>query len=266
VLPGGACDLLNFIAIEPIVDGRRGYSEMERSRLDNLPGKRLWVAEPEPGDGPDLGGPAGRLTRDNAGVENLSVEVRIEPFDNDARVRLTIDQRSDRPDEIELTIRAEPGSAPMTFCILTATMGNKARARRLWLRDRVVSGLDLYPDYRESAFTDHRVFGRDQLYRDAAGDLVAAITTDERDPASVVPFPGRPHWTYGGFPVVQYWRKPAGGGDDDVQVAVNGRYTYWRSQQPIPGGIAFENFELRERFHDGQRFRFGIVPAFGPRT
>ena len=32
------------------------------------------------------------------------------------------------------------------------------------------------------------------------------------------------------------------------------------SRRPIPGGIAFENFELRERFYDGQRFVFGITP------
>ena len=42
-------------------------------------------------------------------------------------------------------------------------------------------------------------------------------------------------------------------------MAVNGRFTYWLSRQPIPGGIAFENFEMRERFHDGQRFVFGIT-------
>ena len=37
------------------------------------------------------------------------------------------------------------------------------------------------------------------------------------------------------------------------------RVRYWRSRHPIPGGIAFENFELRERFHDGQRSVFGIT-------
>ena len=46
---------------------------------------------------------------------------------------------------------------------------------------------------------------------------------------------------------------------DDLHVAVNGRYTYWLSRQPIPGGVAFENFELREGFYDGQKFIFGIT-------
>ncbi len=264
VLPGGDYDLLNFIAVEPVVAGRKGFSEMESSRLDGLPGKRFWVAEECTAVGGTTTSPAGRLVQDASGVETLSVEVGIEPFDNGARVRLTIAQRSDRPDEIELTIHAQPDSAPMTECVLTATMGNKARARLLWLRDRSVSSLDLYPAYRESAFAEHRVFARDHLYCNAAGDLLAAITTDEANPSSVVPFPERPHWYYGGFPVAQYWRKPAGAWRDDLRVAVNGRYTYWRSQQPIPGGVSFENFELRERFHDGQRFHFGIVPAPRP--
>jgi hypothetical protein len=30
-------------------------------------------------------------------------------------------------------------------------------------------------------------------------------------------------------------------------------------QQPIPGGISFENFELREPFRDGQTSVFGIT-------
>jgi hypothetical protein len=31
------------------------------------------------------------------------------------------------------------------------------------------------------------------------------------------------------------------------------------SRQPIPGGIAFENFEMRERFAPDQRIVFGIT-------
>jgi hypothetical protein len=151
----------------------------------------------------------------------------------------------------------------MTYCILTATMGNKARARRLWLKDRAVSSLELYPDYRQAAFTDHCFFPLNQLYRNAAGDVLAAITTDEEEPSSVEPFPRRTHWYYGGFPVTQYWKKPAGSWREDLHVAVNGRYTYWMSQQPIPGGTSFENFEFRERFYEGQRFHFGITADAG---
>jgi hypothetical protein len=34
--------VINFIAIEPIIDGKRGYSELERSATDGQPGKMNW--------------------------------------------------------------------------------------------------------------------------------------------------------------------------------------------------------------------------------
>jgi hypothetical protein len=259
-LTNGGYDLINFIAIEPVVNGRRGFSELERSQLDSVPGKRLSA-----GDDPHAPADsatnqyAGRLDRLAAGVESLIVRVGVERFLNGAHVTLSIAQRSDAPDEIELAIHAEPDSAPMDYCILTATMGNKARARWLWLKDGTASSLKLYPDYRAPDFAPHRIFALDRLHRTATGDLLAAITTDEADPAAVEPFPGRTHWRYAGAPVTQYWRKPAGAWLDDLHVAVNARYTYWLSRQPIPGGVAFENFELRERFHEGQRFIFGVT-------
>lgn len=36
---------------------------------------------------------------------------------------------------------------------------------------------------------------------------------------------------------------------------------YWVSQSLIPGGIAFENFELVEPFRDGTTFWFGVIPG-----
>ncbi len=258
-LTNGGYDLINFIAIEPVVRGHRGFSELESSTLDGVPGKRLWALHSTSASPADTNLPPGDLARPVAGVETLTVRVGVERFDNGAHVALTLSQRSDAPDELELVVRAEPDSAPLEYCILTATMGNKARTRLLWLKDEVVSSLNLYPDYRGFDFAPHRFFGLDRLTRTAGGDVLVAITTDEADPASVEPFPGRAHWRYAGVPVTQYWRKPAGAWREDLQVAVNGRYTYWRSQQPIPGGIAFENFELRERFYEGQRFVFGIT-------
>jgi hypothetical protein len=41
---------------------------------------------------------------------------------------------------------------------------------------------------------------------------------------------------------------------------VNGRYSYWASSSPIPGGISFENFELKSPFKNGERFIFGVTP------
>ena len=259
VLTNGGYDLLNFIAVEPVVRGQRAYSELEPSQLDGVSGKRLEVNEANTSSGRVTTVLAGRLTRLDTGAERLTVEVAVERFENGAHVRLTLSQVSDAPDELELTVNPEPDSAPIEYCILSATMGNKARARRLWLKAGPVSSLDLYQDYKESGFTPHRVFPLERLRQTSAGDILAAITTDEVDPATVDPHPAASHWRYGGFPVTQYWRKPAGTWRDDLQVAVNGRFTYWMSRHPIPGGVAFENFEMRERFHPGQRFVFGIT-------
>jgi hypothetical protein len=259
VLANGEYDLINFIAIEPFVGSRKGFSDLERSTLDGVAGKRLWAIHPDTPEQPDNRLVAGQITQLESGVQSLTVRVGVERFENGAHVTLIVTQRSDSPDELELAIHAQPDSSPIDYCILTATMGNKARARQLWLKDEVASSLKLYPNYRQADFAPHRFFALERLQRTAGGDVLVAITTDEANPAAVEPFPGRPHWRYPGFPVTQYWRKPAGTWRDDLHVAVNGRYTYWLSRQPIPGGIAFENFELRERFHEGQRFVFGIT-------
>ncbi len=265
ILPDGGYALVNFIAIEPIVRGSRGYSELEMSALDQTRGKRLWAV----GDSvtqvtnqPPL--VPGRLWRPSSGVEQLDVTVRVEPFDNGARVRLVISQRSDAPDQVQLAVHAEPDSAPLDYCILTATMGNLARTRLLWLKDEVASSLQLYPDHKGEGFAPHRVYALEHLARTASGDVLVAVTTDEDNPAAVYPFPGRQAWHYGGCKVTQYWKKPRETVGKDLSAAVNARYTYWQTRQPIPGGVAFENFELRERFHEGQAFIFGITRQTPP--
>jgi hypothetical protein len=259
VLPGGKYDLINFIAIEPIVAGRRGFSEMERSRLDGVQGKRIWTAASPtaPGDFAKL--EPGKITRLAGGVEQLELTLRVEKFDNGAHVYLVIRQRSDLPDEIEMTIHKEPDGKTPQYVMLSATMGNKARARLLWLADGPRSARQLYPDFSGDGFAATTVFGLRHIHRANDGDALVAITTDEADPVKVK-LAGMDGWYYGGRKVTQYWRKAKGTYGDDLQAAVNARCYYWASQLPIPGGPAFENFEIRERFHDGQRMRFGITP------
>jgi hypothetical protein len=183
----------------------------------------------------------------------------VEKFDNGAHVRLIVHQRNTRPDEIELSIFREPDSAPLDYCILTATMGNMARTRQLWLKDEVVNSLELYRGYQKTDFAPHKEYPLSRLHQTASGAVLVAVANDEENPAARYPFPGSELWHYAGFKVTQYWTKPAGAFRDDLQVAVNGRYTYWRSTTPIPGGVAFENFEMRERFYHGQHFTFGIT-------
>jgi hypothetical protein len=257
ILPEGRYDLVNFIAIEPIVHGRRGFSELERSQLDGVPGKRIWAE--------NAGGVlttnlvSDQLRKPPPGSEHLEVSFRVEPFENGAHVRMVVRQRSTRPDEIELSVFQESDSAPLEYCILTATMGNMARTRQLWLADKVVSSLQLYHDYKDTGFAAHQQYPLSRLHRTADGGVVVAVTNDEQNPATVHPFAGSELWHYAGGKVTQYWAKAAGAFQDDLVAIVNGRYTYWRSAQPIPGGVAFENFELRERFHEGQKSIFGIT-------
>ena len=257
VLPGKRYDLINFIAIEPIAGGRRGFSELERSQLDGVAGKRIWAENSAGASHTNL--VAGQLRKGVRGQDELEVTLQVEKFENGAHVRLVVCQRSDRPDEIQLSVCQEPDSAPLEYCILTATTGNMARTRELWLKGEVVSSLKLYPDYRGKDFAPHREYSLSRLHRTAAGGVLVAATNDEPDPASVYPFPNSELWHYAGDKITQYWAKEAGTFRDDLQVVVNGRYTYWRSSRPIPGGIAFENFELRERFYDGQTSIFGIT-------
>jgi hypothetical protein len=258
VLPRGKYDLINFIAIEPIVAGRRGFSEMERSRLDHEQGKRMWTAA-------DSGTPVdvvkmepGKITRLASGAEQSELTLRCEKFDNGAHVYLVITQRSDAPDEIELTVYAEADSEKLEYVMLSATMGNKSRARMLWLADRPRTTQELYPDFTGDGFTGTTVFDSRQIHRLANGDALVAITGNEAYP-NRVRVRGMDGWYYGGRKVTQYWRKSKGAYSSDLQAAVNARYYYWGSKLPIPGGAAFENFEIREPFHDGQRMRFGVT-------
>jgi hypothetical protein len=258
VLPDGKYDLINFIAIEPVVDGRRGFSEMEMSRLDRVPGKRMWTAAHAgvPGEFGRL--EPGKITRLANGAQQLELTLRIEKFDNGAHLYLVVTQRSDQPDEIELTFHTEPGSKPPQYAVLSATMGNKARTRLLWLANGPTSAKQLFPDFSGDGFTETQTFGFRRLHQTADGDALVALTTDEANPAGTR-VAGMTFWYYGGEKVTQYWRKSKGDYGKDLQAAVNARYFYWQSQLPIPGGPAFENFEVREPFHEGQRIRFGIT-------
>jgi hypothetical protein len=118
---------------------------------------------------------------------------------------------------------------------------------------------DLNQDYKETGFAPHLQYPLSRLRRTAGGGVLVAVSNDEQDPAAVYPFPNSELWHCAGCKVTQYWAREAGAFRDDLEAVVNGRYTYWRSARPLPGGIAFENFELRERFYDGQKSVFGIT-------
>jgi len=131
-------------------------------------------------------------------------------------------------------------SAPVEELTLTATMGNYERLRRLWLKDRIVFSREL-----------------EEMLRAGDGDAIALCTTDEADPRTAT-VAARPFWTYRSVKLTQYWRVPARHIQPDLRVKVNGRRTYYNSKIELPGGVAFENFEVRQRYLPGQVFVFGL--------
>lgn len=248
-LPDGKYCLVNFIAIEPEVRGRgRAFSELEYSDLDHIKGKRISAPE------------SAILETLASGAVELKVTFRIERFKNGAHVYCVVKQRSDRPDEIKFRLHTEDDSAPLTHFTLTATWGNITRSRLIWLKDGIVSSLVSYGNYRGNGFAPDLKFPGKDLTRTPNGCLAVAMTTNESNPAAVHPITSSHRFYYGGCPITQYWMKPNKSPQRDLSVRVNGRYVYWKSHQPVPGGVAFENFEMREPYYEGEELIFGVTP------
>lgn len=242
VLDGGKrYDLVQYIAIEPVVRRRKGFSELEQSVSDGKQGKLIAARDLKITDA------------------QLSVTFDVEKFENGAHVAVGITQHRNRPNEVVLTPIVQTGSAPIEEFILTATMGNYARLRQLWLKDKIVNSRDLYRDYRGKEFSPDAFFPLHTLFRNRDGDVLVPLTTDEENPAATNPNHPRGHWHWKGEKLTQYWRVPRASIQSDLEFRVNARRNYWASQSEIPNGISFENFELREKFYRDQQFIFGLT-------
>lgn len=256
-------EVTNFIAFEPIDKEKniRGLSELEWSKLDNVRGKRFWSSNTnEPLSFPDMYYPAHGIVSNENGVETLTVYIFCETFENGADVYVKVKFTAGKPYEFELTGYTTEKSNPLNRLILTATMGNKARLRTLHLANGTTKEAgQLWPDYKDSNFTDHDHTSASEMIKDKEGGVWFIASPDEKDPTSAVYAPDTsPNWKYTGKKATQYWYCP--NPSDGLEGVVNGRYTYWASKSPIPGGIAYENFELTEPFRSGQRYIFGITP------
>ena len=263
-------ELINFIAIEPVTNGpgsrpsREGFSELEPSQLDPAErGKRLWVHVP--GDADRVKAVAGELVTLPAKphpFEQLTVRIEVETYAaNGAKVYLIARIESDMPDEVSFSVYQHTDSAPVEELTLTATMGNYERLRYLWLRDRLIDSRILYE--RENAdmygFMERENYPLVDMLRTWGGDAIALCTASEPDPAAVQDLKP-PWWNYRSSRLTQYWRVPAKDIQPDLRVRVNGRRVYWMTQTALPGGVAFENFEVRQRYVPGQVFVFGLTP------
>ena len=272
----GAIYLINFIAVEPVVNGQMEFSEISPSKADGKLGKFIWASDQESSVGsysPDA--PPGVISHPDPShpdVEQLSLYLHMEQFMNGAHPYLRVSIRSDRPEEVCFEIFNEKDSAPMERCALTATMGNYSRLRLLYLKDRIVDARKLFRGFDGIDFIEKEGYPAEEMLKDRQGDLIVLAAGDESFPSlsswpQEMRYYQRWSWRYRPFfKLTQYWRKESAQYDPSLHVRVNGRAKYWsggsRNQQDyiaIPGGPAFENFELREKYYAGQKFYFGIT-------
>jgi hypothetical protein len=253
---GGKYYLINYLAVEPLVENKQGFSELEKGE-DDKPGKRFWVGDSPEGGVGKTGNTSGRVEQTPAG-RVLSFVLHVEPFTNGARPVVEVSLFEKKPDRIRLRTFSGLGGAAMKRCVLTATMGNQSRCRYLWLRNRGVYAPSLYAGYDGTEFVEKETYGLDDLLRTEARDAVVVISPDEFEPREVWPLPGE-GWHHRGKWLAQYWLKPKGTYDETLRCRVNGRRVYWGGSDPIPGGLSYENFELREPFRAGQEVWFGFT-------
>jgi len=257
----GRPQLLNFIAIEPVVLGagsrfsRMAFSELEPSTLDpGNRGKRLWV---EPAS--EYHGTLSTLKSSPTPIERLQVRIDVERFTaNGAHVYVIASIVSDHPNEVKLAVFHENDSPEIEEFTLTATMGNFERLRWLFLKDEVIESLALYDSETSDGFFEHENYPIEEMLRSGDGDAIALCASNEPSPSSVSSTPSK-FWHYPLPRLTQYWRVPAHDIEPDLRVRVNGRQVYWASHNPVPNGMAFENFELRQRYKSGQTFVFGVT-------
>jgi hypothetical protein len=252
--------MVNFISIEPVVGGVRGQSELETGLQSGRTGLEMWTADTLESATRSKGhdGPAPGVIEREAGREILGFYIILEPFRNGARPIVEVLFQSDRPREVGFRLHSAPGGKPMDSCVLSATMGNYGRLRRLWLQDEVIAAETLWqrPVFDKLGFLPWKSWGHVRLLQ-TGGQVLVAATSDEIDPAATRYDPSvPPHWRYAGKPATHYWRGPDNPG---VVVRVNGRTHYWGNGGPIPGGVAYENFELEAPFQAGQEFWFGVT-------
>lgn len=254
--------MINFIAFEPIPAGseHRGFSELEMSKLDSVRGKRFWSSN----DSICVEAlteiyPASGVIQNINGTETLTVYIFSEVFDNGAHIFTRLRFYEDRPFEVELTTNSCEDSKELDSFILTATMGNFARLRTLYLDDTTKTSYDLWPDYKDIHFTRHDVIPVNKMIKDKNGGVCFIAAPNEKKPQSANYAPDtNEHWKYYGETATQYWY--SSNPDEKLTGLVNGRYTYWASKSPIPEGISFENFELKTSFKNGEKLIFGISP------
>lgn len=172
-------------------------------------------------------------------------------------ITLTVDKS--RPREIGISTRAI-GSA--NYVHVSATAGNLGRIRNLYLKEETINAKDLYSGEEpgQGCFYPIKLFSLDRLKVDSSGVIVYA-GNDENGwvgewGSDVAPYYNKPKF-------YQYWRKYSGSYNSDLKVTVNGRDSYFSgfvnpcNGKKVSGGVAYENFDMIEKYYDDQKFWFG---------
>ena len=255
--------------------GEMEFSEVRPSQVDGKWGKLFWASGSDSsGSFTPYATTKGIVTHPDAQhpeTEQLSLYIFMEKFLDGAHPYLKLTIRSDNPGELGIEIFKRDKSADMERCALTATMGNYSRLRLLYLKNKVIDSRKLFSGYDGIEFEEHDPYSQDQMLRNKKSDPIVVAESNETF-AELAAWPQQPNylsgwsWRYRPFyKVTQYWRVDAGKYDPSLQVRVNGRAKYWGGESEdkskyiaVPGGPAFENFELREKFYSGQKFYFGL--------
>ncbi|MFD2873760.1 hypothetical protein ACFS5N_14845 [Mucilaginibacter ximonensis] len=271
----GKIYLINYIAIEPIVDGKIEFSEISPSNNDGKWGKLIWASDSESDDAYNPAnishGLISHPDTNHPQIEQLTLFLFMEQYLDKASPFLKISIRSDKPEEICFEINNKANSAIMDRCALTATMGNYSRLRLLHLNNEVVDSRKLYSGFEGIDFIEKDAYPVTRMLKLKDGSPIALATQNESmTQLSAWPsdsaYYAKRGWRYRpDFKLTQYWRKDGKAYDPSLQVRVNGRARYWalasrdaKKYVAVPGGAAFENFELREKYYPGQKFIYGL--------
>ena len=262
--------VINFISMEPVAQGKRSQSELERS-VDGKTGLRFTSGDTlEQALIGDPGKPCRGVVETKLVTESLRLFIASERMAHGAQPVVEVRFDSRKPHTVWFKTYAGPESAPMESLVLSSTMGNYARLRQVWLADGPVHAKDLWGDYQPDRlnFAPWHGWPGQKLFQ-AKGLARIAWSNDEQDPTQATYTTGvARHWRYEGKKATQMWETQL---VPRLTARVNARKSYWGESGPIPGGISFENCELEAPFLPGAEFAFTVSPktpaelGFGPR-
>ncbi|VVB79830.1 Uncharacterised protein [uncultured archaeon] len=195
----------------------------------------------------------------------LTVVFRTSEFNkNKIPLKVTITIDKSKPREIGISAQdMYKENNLVSYIHMSATGGNLGRIRDLYLKDEIINSKNLYAGEQPGSgcFYPLKTFALNKLRTDSSG-VIAYAGNDEAGNwfgewgSDVAPYYGKPKF-------YQYWRKYSGTYNPDLMVTVNGRDHYFSgflnpcNGKAVTGGVAYENFDMVEKYYAGQKFWFG---------